>query len=72
MSFCLKGIALTVLYLIFHKIISSKLKTGKYHRGAAARGCLPAPSNNLLGTSRLSESIKERKKIEVLNMAYPP
>jgi hypothetical protein len=59
------GVALLLLTLIVFKIISSKLKTRKYKAEAARRGCQPAPtlhSNNLLGTSRLKDSIKATRE----------
>ncbi|KUJ13532.1 cytochrome P450 family protein [Mollisia scopiformis] len=59
------GVALTLLILIIYKIITSKLNARKYRTESAQRGCAPAPtlhSNNLLGTSRLKESIKATKE----------
>ncbi|TVY52975.1 Cytochrome P450 52A13, partial [Lachnellula cervina] len=53
-----------VIFVIY-KVVLSKQKTKRYHAEAARRGCLPAPtlhSNNLLGTSRLKESIKATKE----------
>lgn len=54
-----------LLCLIGCKIISVKLNRAKYERDSALRGCRPAPtlrSNNLLGTSRLKESIRATKE----------
>jgi cytochrome P450 len=59
------GGAFTLFVLIIYKIISSKLNAKRYREASARRGCLPAPtlhSNNLLGTSRLKESIKATKE----------
>ncbi|KAE8448807.1 hypothetical protein EG329_008809 [Mollisiaceae sp. DMI_Dod_QoI] len=59
------GVAISLLLLIIYKIISSKLKFRKYLEDSARLGCAPAPtlhSNNLLGTSRLRESIKATKE----------
>jgi cytochrome P450 len=59
------GLALTLFTLFTYKIVTSKLATAKYKAESARRGCAPAPtlhSNNLLGTSRLRESIKATKE----------
>jgi hypothetical protein len=55
----------TLFVLVIYKIISSKLNTKRYREESARRGCLPAltlHSKNLLGTSRLKESIKATKE----------
>ena len=54
-----------LLLFILQKIVTSKVKTRRYRQESARRGCLPAPtltSNNLLGTSRLKDSIKATKE----------
>jgi hypothetical protein len=60
------NVVLAALILsIGQKIVSFKLQTRRYKQECARRGCLPAPtlaSNNLLGTSRLKESIKATKE----------
>ncbi|KAG4434886.1 hypothetical protein IFR05_009616 [Cadophora sp. M221] len=59
------GFAFTIFILILSKIISSKIRTKKLKAESERRGCSPAPtlhSNNLLGTSRLKESIKATKE----------
>jgi len=59
------GLTFTLFTLIIYKVISSKLATARYKAELARRGCAPAPtlrSNNLLGTSRLKESIKATKE----------
>ncbi|KAF8852932.1 putative cytochrome P450 [Acephala macrosclerotiorum] len=68
-SFSLRSVtssaALTVLLFIIYKIITAKLNGRRYRAESALRGCAPAPtlhSNNLLGTSRLKESIKATKE----------
>lgn len=51
--------------LIAIRFITVQLNRRKYERDSAARGCRPAPtlrSNNLLGTSRLKESIRATKE----------
>ena len=51
--------------LIGFRIITVKLNRRKYKRDSEARGCRPAPtlrSSNLLGTSRLKESIRATKE----------
>jgi cytochrome P450 len=51
--------------LITFQIITVKLNRRRYERDSASRGCRPAPtlrSNNLLGTSRLKESIRATKE----------
>lgn len=57
--------AIGLACLIVFRIITVKLNRGKYERESAARGCRPAPtlrSSNLLGTSRLKESIRATKE----------
>ena len=66
-TFTMYFLILITAFIIFlgYKVIVSKQKTKRYHAEAARRGCLPAPtlhSNNLLGTSRLKESIKATKE----------
>jgi cytochrome P450 len=59
------GLALVLLTLLIYTIITSKVATARYKAELARRGCAPAPtlhSNNLLGTSRLKESIKATKE----------
>jgi cytochrome P450 len=61
----ISGVALTLLAFIVYKIITAKLNGRRYRAESARRGCAPAPtlySNNLLGTSRLKESIKATKE----------
>ena len=51
--------------LVAFRFITVQLNRRKYERDSAARGCRPAPtlrSNNLLGTSRLKESIRATKE----------
>jgi len=57
--------AVIIILFAVYKVLVSKQKTKRYHAEASRRGCLPAPtlhSNNLLGTSRLKESIKATKE----------
>jgi cytochrome P450 len=64
MGFWLKAIAIGLLALLLHKIITSKLSSRRYRIESLLRGCLPAPtlhSTNLLGTSRLKDSIAATK-----------
>jgi cytochrome P450 len=59
------GLACALVVIITNKIITFKRNVKKYKQECALRGCLPAPtlhSNNLLGTSRLKESIKATKE----------
>lgn len=59
------GFLLTLTFFIAYKIVTSKIKSKEYKAEYTRRGCLPAPtlhSNNLLGTSRLKESIKATKE----------
>lgn len=59
------GLTCALFAFLVSKIIQSKKNTRRYKEEAARRGCLPAPtlhSNNLLGTSRLKESIKATKE----------
>lgn len=54
-----------LICLIVYKIISVRLNRSRYERDSVFRGCRPAPtlrSNNLLGTSRLKESIRATKE----------
>ncbi|KAH8687401.1 putative cytochrome P450 [Tricladium varicosporioides] len=56
-------VSLLILYLVY-KLLSSQTNIRRYKAEAARRGCLPAPtlhSNNLLGTSRLRDSIRATK-----------
>ncbi|TVY41964.1 Cytochrome P450 [Lachnellula subtilissima] len=58
-------VLILVVIFVIYKVVLSKQKTKLYHAEAARRGCLPAPtlhSTNLLGTSRLKESIKATKE----------
>lgn len=59
------GIAIALLAFIVSKIFVIKQNKKKYDQESTLRGCAPAPtlySNNLLGTSRLKESIKATKE----------
>jgi cytochrome P450 len=61
----LENAGIGLLCLIFYKIVAVWINRKRYQIGAARRGCLPAPtlrSNNLLGTSRLKESIRATKE----------
>jgi cytochrome P450 len=54
-----------LLGIIAYKILSVWMNQMKYRIEAAQRGCQPAPtlrSNNLLGTSRLTESIRATRE----------
>lgn len=57
-------LVIALVALILKKIITSKRNASYYREQSALRGCLPAPtlhSTNLLGTSRLKESIAATK-----------
>lgn len=61
----LKVYVVGILCFVAYKIISVKSNRRRYELESKARGCYPAPtlrSNDLLGTSRLKESIRATRK----------